>query len=89
MKHVRQQPQKLNCLRRDPGRNFGERLDDNLKMENKVFWQTVRRLRRKRSQTAFFIEDLNGAFLKDQDAILNKLREYFSDLSKQVDATPT
>ena len=68
---IRQQPQKLNCLRKDPVRNFGERLNDDLKMANKVFWQTIRRLGGKRSQTAFFIEDSNGVFLKDQDAISN------------------
>ena len=58
-------------------------------MANKVSWQTVSRLHGKRSPTAFFIKDSNGVFLKDQDAILNKLREYFSDLLNQVDATPT
>ena len=89
LKHVRQQPQKLNCLKKDSGRNFGKRLDDDLKMANKVFWQTVRRLRGKRSHIAFFIEDSNGVFLKDQDTILNKWRKYLSDLSNQVDATPT
>ena len=47
LKHVRQQPQKLNCLRKDPERNFGERLGDDLKMANEVFWQNVRRLRGK------------------------------------------
>ena len=46
-------------------------------------------MRGKRSQTAFFIEDSNGVFLTDQGTILNKLREYFSDLLNQVDATPT
>ena len=56
-------------------------------MANKVFWQTVRRLRGKRSQAASFIEDSNGVILKDQDAILNRWREYFSDLLNPVDAT--
>ena len=50
---------------------------DDLKMANKVFWQTVRRLRGKRSQTALVIENSNGVFLKDQDAILNKWKEHF------------
>ena len=47
LKHVRQQPQKLNRLRKDPVRNFGERLNDDLKIANKVFWKTVRCLRGK------------------------------------------
>ena len=53
-------------------KEFGERLDDDFKTENKVFWQTIRRLRGKRSRAALFIEDSNGVTLKDQDAILNR-----------------
>ena len=45
------------------------RLDDDVKMAKKVFWQIVRRLCGERSQSAFFIEASNGATLKDQDAI--------------------
>ena len=70
-------------------KEFGERLDDDFKMANKVFWQTIRRLRGKRSQTAFFIEGSNGVALKDQDAILNRCREYFSNLLNPVNATST
>ena len=58
-------------------------------MANKVFWQTIRRLRGKRSQAAFFIEGSNGVTLKKQDAIFNRWREYFSDLLNPVDATLT
>ena len=54
-----------------------------------MFWQTIRRLRGKRSRAALFIENSNGVTLKDQDAILNRWREYFSDLSNPVDATST
>ena len=69
-------------------KEFGERLDDDFKTANKVFWQTIRRLRGKRSRVAFFIEDSSGVTLKDQDAILNRWRDYFSDLLNPVDATP-
>ena len=69
-------------------KEFGERLDDDFKTANKVFWQTIRRLRGKRSRAALFIEDSNGVTLKDQDAILNRWRDYFSDLLNPVDATP-
>ena len=58
-------------------------------MANKVFWQTIRRLLEKRSQAAFLIEGSNGVPLKDQDAILNRWREYFSDLLNPVDVTST
>ena len=57
-------------------------------MANRVFWQTISRLRGKRSQATFFIESSNGITLKDQDAILNRWREYFSDLLNPVDARP-
>ena len=53
-------------------KEFGERLDDDFKTANKVFWQTIRCLRGKRSRATFFIEDSNGVTLKDQDAILNR-----------------
>ena len=46
-------------------------------------------MRGKSSQAAFFIKGLNGVSLKDQDAILNRWREYFSDLLNPVDATST
>ena len=69
-------------------KEFGERLDDDFKTANKMFWQTIRFLREKRSRGAFFIEDSNGVTLKDQDAILNRWRDYFSDLLNPVDATP-
>ena len=65
---------------------FGERLANDFKMANKVFWHTVRRLSGKKSYAATFIEDSNGVILKDQDAILNRWGEYFSDLLNPVDA---
>ena len=45
-------------------------------------------MRGKRSRAAFFIEDSTGVTLKDQDAILNRWRDYFSDLLNPVNATP-
>ena len=35
-------------------KQFGERLDDDFKTANKVFWQTIRRLRGKRSRAALY-----------------------------------
>ena len=70
-------------------KEFGERLDDDFITANKVFWQTIRSLSGKRSRAAFFIEDSNGVTLKDQDAILNRWKDYFSDLLNPVDADAT
>ena len=51
---------------------------------NKVFWQTIRRLRGKRTPVATFIEDINGVLLKHQKSILNRWREYFCELLNLV-----
>ena len=48
-------------------KEFGERLDNDFKMSNKVIWHTIHRLRGKRSRAAFFIEDSSAVTLKDQD----------------------
>ena len=39
---------------------FGRRLDSNYFSANKVFWQTIRRLRGKRSSIMYSIKDSNG-----------------------------
>ena len=70
-------------------KEFGERLDGDFKMANKAVWQTIRRWREKRSQAAFFIEGLNGVALKDQDVILSRWREYFSDFLNPFDTAST
>ena len=37
-----------------------------------------------RSRAALFIEDSNGVTVNDQDAILNRWRDYFSDFLNPV-----
>ena len=59
-------------------------MDNDYRSANKVFWQTIRRLRGKRSATATFIEDSNGNILRHQNGILNRWREYFCDLLNPV-----
>ena len=54
-----------------------------------IYWLTNCRLRGKRSQAPFIIEGSNGVTLKDEDAILSRWREYFSNLLNPVDATST
>ena len=46
-------------------------------------------MRGKSSPAAFFIEGLNAVTLKNDDAVLNWWKEYFSDLLYPVDATST
>ena len=86
---------KVELSKKRAWKDFGERLDDDLKIANKVFRQTIRRLREERSQFSrlnggFFLHRrLNGVTLKDPDAVLNRWREYFSDLLNPVDASST
>ena len=62
---------------------FGRRLD----YANKVFWQTIRRLRGKRSSVTYSINDSEGNILTDENEILSRRREYFKDLLNPVKAS--
>ena len=55
-------------------------MDSNYFSANKVFWQTIRRLRGKRSSVTFSIKDSAGNILTDENEILSQWREYFEDL---------
>ena len=59
---------------------FGCRLDSNYFSANKVFWQTIRRLRGKRSSVTYSIMDSAGNILTDGNGIFPRWREYFKDL---------
>ena len=59
---------------------FGRRLDSNYFLANKVFWQTIRRLRGKRSSVTYSIKDSAGNILTDENEILSRWRENFEDL---------
>jgi len=62
-------------------------LDSNYSSANKVFWQTIRRLRGKRSNSSSSIKDLSGNILSDENGILSRWREYFEDLLNPAEAT--
>ena len=51
------------------------------RLANKMFWQTIRRLRGKQTPIATFIENV---LLKNQKGILNFRREYFCELLNPV-----
>ena len=63
---------------------FGQKLDTDYRLANKVIWQTMRRLRGKQTPVATFIEDTNGVLLNHQTGILNRWREYFCELLKKA-----
>ena len=54
---------------------------------NKVFWQTIRRLRGKRSSITYSIKDSDGNILTDENEILPRWREYFEGLLNPVKAS--
>ena len=64
----------------------GRRLDLNYFSANKVFWQTIRCLRGKRSSVTHSIKDSDGNILTDENEILSRWREYFEDLLNPVKA---
>ena len=53
-------------------KEFGRRLDSNYFSANKVFWQTIRRLRGKRSSITHSIKDSDGNILTDENEILSR-----------------
>ena len=72
-----------------PCEEFGRRLDSNYSSANKVFWQTICRLRGKNLSTTTSIKDSAGNMLRDKNVILSRRREYFEDLLNPVKATHT
>ena len=66
---------------------FGRRLDSNYFSANKVIWQTIRRLRGKRSSITYSIKDSAGNILTDENEFLSRWREYFEDLLNSVKAS--
>ena len=59
---------------------FGRRLNSNNSSANKVFWQTICRLRRKNLSPTTYIKESTGNILRDEKEILSQWREYFKDL---------
>ena len=66
---------------------FGRRLDSNYFSANKVSWQTIRRLRGKRSSVTYSITDSASNILTDENEILSRWRGYFEDLLNPVKAS--
>ena len=68
-------------------KEFGRRLDSNYFSANKVFWQTIRRLRGKRSSVTYSIKDSDGNILTDENEILSRWSECFEDILNPVKAS--
>ena len=62
-------------------------MDSNYFSVNKVFWQTIRRLRGKRSHVTYSIKDSAVDILIDENEILSRWRKYFENLLNPVKAS--
>ena len=52
-------------------KEFGQKLDTDYRLANKVLWKTIRCFRSKQTPVATFIKDTDGVLLKHQKCILN------------------
>ena len=66
---------------------FGRQLDSNYFLANKVFWQTIHRLRGKRSSATYSNKVSAGNIITDENEILSRWIEYFKDLLNPVKAS--
>jgi len=73
--------------REKPWEEFGRRLDSSYSAANKVFWQTIRRLRGKRSNSSSSIMGPSGNILSDENEFLSIWKQNFEDLLNPVKVT--
>ena len=60
--------------------NFGHRLESDYLSASKVFWQTIRRLRKGACPIICSIKNASGVLLSCEKDILNRWKEYFMEL---------
>jgi hypothetical protein len=65
---------------------FGMKLESNFGTANKVFWQTIRRLRGKKFSALQGVKSKEGELLTNEGDILQRWREHFNDLLNPVSA---
>ena len=67
-------------------KNFGHRLQSDYLSAGKVFWQTIRRLRKGPSTIICSIKNAIGDLLSRENDILNRWKEYFMELDNPTSA---
>jgi exonuclease III len=65
--------------------NFGMALESNFREASKVFWQTIRRLRSRKSASIKSVKDRKGEIITGEERILGRWKEYFEKLLNPVD----
>ena len=63
---------------------FGEQMESNYWNANKVFWQTVRRMRNQKKGTINVVKGRDGQLLNDDCEILRRWKEYFEELYNPI-----
>ena len=64
--------------------DFGIKRESDYRSANKVFWQTIRRLRGRKPTAAVPIRDNKGVLLTSKEDILSRWKEYFEELLNPV-----
>ncbi|XP_055715158.1 uncharacterized protein LOC129809374 [Phlebotomus papatasi] len=70
----------VKAAREEAWKKFGEKLELDYRTANKTFWQTVRRLRGKKSNSIQGVTSKEGNLLTKEEEVLNRWKEYFSEL---------
>ncbi|XP_055706254.1 uncharacterized protein LOC129803568 [Phlebotomus papatasi] len=70
----------VKAAREEAWKKFGEKLELDYRMANKTFWQTVRRLRGKKSNSIQGVTSKDGNLLTKEEEVLSRWKEYFSEL---------
>ena len=65
-------------------KEFGERLNSDYLNAKKVFWQTIRRLRRKEDNKVRSVRSKTGRLLVEEQDVLNRWKEHFQELLNPV-----
>jgi hypothetical protein len=74
----------VKCAKDRSWEDFGRRLDSNYGSANKVFWQTIRRLRGRKGGPVQSVKGLNGTLLTEEADILQRWRDYFEGLFNPI-----
>jgi exonuclease III len=64
--------------------NFGVVLESNFRDAPKIFWQTIRRLRKDKNSSLKALKNKRGDILIKEEDILHRWREYFGELLNPV-----
>ena len=67
---------------------FSERMESDYRSASKVFWQTIKRLRKSSNGSVQVVKDKQGGILADDQAILDRWKEYFEELLNPTSASP-